>query len=115
VDLNCNIYFRANMTCNAKRFRENMTYNKSLLGLYVMVARKSLLGLYVMVPRNSLLGLYVMVPRSSLLGIDYAVSTHFWTGNRLEHIYLYCTLHIPHVYNKTMYEFGVMYAFKTLL
>ena len=27
VDLNCNIYFRANMTCNLKLIRTSMTYN----------------------------------------------------------------------------------------
>ena len=31
VDLNCNIYYRENMTCNAKRFRANTTYNPNKL------------------------------------------------------------------------------------
>jgi len=72
-----------------------------------------------MIHRNSNRRIIMRIPSTYdyqifFLIIDYAFSTHFWTGDILEHIYLYWTLHIPHVYNKTMYEFGVMYAFKTL-
>ena len=106
---NLNKLFRANMTYNPnKLFLANMTFNPNKIFRANMIHLNSNQRIIMRIPSTYDYQIFFLI-------IDYAVSTHFWTGNRLEHIYLYCTLHIPHVYNKTMYEFGVMYAFKTLL
>jgi hypothetical protein len=119
VDLNCNIYFRANMTCNAKPFRATMTYNpnKPFRGTMTYSPNKPFRA--TMIHWNSNRRIIMRIPstydyRIFFLIIDYAFSIHIWTGNSLEQIYLYCTLQIPHVHNKAMYEFGVIYAFMTL-
>ena len=115
--------FRANMTYNPnKLFRANMTYNPNKLFRASMTYNPNKNIGASTKHQNSNRRIIMRIPSTYdqtlsdlFLIIDYAFLTHCWAGNSLEHIYLYCTLQIQHVYSKKMYEFGVMDAFKTLL
>jgi hypothetical protein len=88
------------MTYNPnKLIRANMTFNPNKIFRANMIHQNSNQRIVMRIPSTYDYQIFFLI-------IDYAFSTHLWTGNSLEHIYLYCILHIPHVYNKTMYEFG---------
>ena len=93
---NPNKLFGATMTYNLnKLFRANMTFNPNKIFRANMIHQNSNQRIVMRIPSTYDYQIFFLI-------IDYAFSTHLWTGNSLEHIYLYCILHIPHVYNKTI-------------